>query len=128
MAGTRWLDATISGPNVAAGLIGEKPVGTARQYSIATADYRFRGTGFSLDATFEAISEQVATSDNSIEVPSRAVLHLGGRYRFTLFGKPATVRVLANNVFDEYGWNAVSSGVYVYNAPRRFTVYVAADL
>jgi iron complex outermembrane receptor protein len=128
VAGTRWLDATVSGPNVAAGLIGEKPVGTARQYSIATADYRFRGTGFSLDATFEAISEQVATSDNSIEVPSRAVLHLGGRYRFTLFGKPATVRVLANNVFDEYGWNAVSSGVYVYNAPRRFTVYVAADL
>ena len=34
--GTRWLDATVSGPTVDAGLIGEKPVGTARQYSLAT--------------------------------------------------------------------------------------------
>lgn len=25
-------------------------------------------------------------------------------------------------------WSAVSSGVYVYNAPQRFTLYLAADL
>ena len=47
IVGTRWLDATVSGPTVDAGLIGEKPVGTARQYSLATADYRFAGTGAS---------------------------------------------------------------------------------
>jgi iron complex outermembrane recepter protein len=56
------------------------------------------------------------------------VLHLGGRYRFKLFGKPATLRAQVNNVFDKYGWSAVSGGAYVYNAPRRFTMYVATDL
>jgi iron complex outermembrane receptor protein len=127
IVGTRWLDATVSGPTVDAGLIGEKPVGTARQYSLATADYRFAGTGFSIDATAEHITEQVANSANTIEVPARAVFHIGGRYRFNLFGKPATLRLLVNNVFDKYGWQALSSGVYGYNAPRRFTAYVAAD-
>ncbi|HKS53751.1 MAG TPA: hypothetical protein VJS12_00630 [Steroidobacteraceae bacterium] len=128
IVGTRWLDATVSGPTVDAGLIGKKPVGTARQYSLATADYRFAGTGFSVDMTAEHITSQVANSDNTIEVPSRAVVHIGGRYRFKLFGKPATLRLLVNNVFDKYGWQALSSGVYGYNAPRRFTAYVAADL
>jgi iron complex outermembrane recepter protein len=128
IVGTRLLDASVSGPLVAAGVIGEKPVGTSKQFSMATTDYRIAGTGLSLDATVEAVSSQVATNDNSIEVPSRAVLHLGGRYRFTMFGKPATLRVLANNVTDEYGWVAVNSGVYVYNAPRRFSATLTADL
>ncbi|MGH8238611.1 MAG: TonB-dependent siderophore receptor [Steroidobacteraceae bacterium] len=128
IVGLRWLDATVSGPTVDAGLIGEKPVGTARQYSLATADYRFAGTGLSIDATAEHITSQVANSANTIDVPARAVFHIGGRYRFKVFGKPATLRLQVNNVFDKYGWQALSSGVYGYNAPRRFGVYVAADL
>jgi iron complex outermembrane recepter protein len=128
IVGTRWLDATVSGPTVDAGLIGEKPVGTARQYSLATADYRFPGTGLSIDATVEHITSQVANSANTIEVPARAVLHIGGRYHFKVFGKPATLRLLVQNVTDKYGWQALSSGVYGYNAPRRFTAYVTADL
>lgn len=128
VAGTRWLDASVSGPLVEAGVIGEKPVGSFREYSIITTDYRFPDSRLSLDATLEAVSRQMGTSDNSVEIPSRAVLHVGGRYRFELFGKPAMVRMLLNNVTDEYGWVAASSGVYVYNQPRRFTVYVTADL
>lgn len=126
--GTRWLDAKVSGSTVEAGLIGEKPVGTARQYSLATADFRLAGTGASIDATVEHVTSQVANSANTIEVPARAVLHVGGRYRFKLFGKPATLRLLVQNVTDKYGWTALSSGVYVYNAPRRFTAYITADL
>ncbi|HKU15244.1 MAG TPA: hypothetical protein VJQ52_12670 [Steroidobacteraceae bacterium] len=125
--GTRWLDATVSGPTVDAGLIGEKPVGSARQYSLATAEYRFAGSGASLDATVEHVTAQVANSANTIDVPARAVIHVGGRYRFKVFGKPATLRLLVQNITDKYGWAALSSGVYVYNAPRRFTAYITAD-
>jgi iron complex outermembrane receptor protein len=128
IVGTRWLDANVTGPAVDAGLIGDEPVGKARQYGLATADYRFAGTGASLDATLEAVTSAKANIANTIETPGRAVLHIGGRYRFTLFGKPATVRLLVQNVTDKYGWIAVSSGTYIYNAPRRFTVYVTADL
>jgi iron complex outermembrane recepter protein len=128
IVGTRWLDATVSGPTVDAGLIGERPVGSARQYSLATAEYRFAGIGASLDATVEHVTSQIGNSENTIDVPARAVLHIGGRYRFKMFGKPATLRLLVQNVTGEYGWTALSSGAYTYNAPRRFTVYVAADL
>jgi iron complex outermembrane receptor protein len=128
IVGTRLLDATVSGPTVEAGLIGEKPVGSAREYSLATLDYRLPGIRASVDATVEHISSSVANSANTIDVPSRAVLHLGGRYRFEMFGKPATLRVLLQNVTDTYGWVPLSSGAYIYNSPRRFTVYIAADL
>jgi iron complex outermembrane receptor protein len=128
IVGTRLLDATVSGPTVEAGLIGEKPVGSAREYSLATLDYRLPGIRASIDATVEHISSQVANSANTVEASGRAVLHIGGRYRFEIFGKPATLRLLVQNVTDEYGWTPLSSGAYVYNAPRRFTVYVAADL
>jgi iron complex outermembrane receptor protein len=128
VAGTRILDATVSGATADAGLIGEKPVGTARTYSVASFDYALAGTGLSLDATLENISKQVANTANTFEIPGRTVLHLGGRYRFKLFRKPATLRAQVQNVFDRYGWISVGSGAYVYNAPRRITLYVAADL
>jgi iron complex outermembrane receptor protein len=128
IAGTRILDATVSGPVVDAGLIGERPVGSARSYSVASVDYAFAGTGLSLDSTLENISTQPANTANTFEIPGRTVLHVGGRYRFKLFGKPATLRAQVQNVFARYGWISVGTGAYVYNAPRRFTLYVAADL
>src|SRR4029078_5944092 len=85
IVGTRLLDATVSGPTVEAGLIGEKPVGSARAYSLATLDYRLPGVRASIDATVEHISSPAGNSATPIDVPSRAVMHVGGRYRFELF-------------------------------------------
>ena len=128
VAGTRFLDASVSGPIVDAGLIGDRPVGSARSYSIVSVDYRLADSGLSFDTTMEGISRQVATTANTVEVPSRVVLHLGGRYRFKLMGKPATLRAQVGNLFDRYGWSVISGGAYVYNSPRRFSVLLATDL
>jgi iron complex outermembrane receptor protein len=128
VAGTRFLDASVSGQTLNAGVIGTKPVGTAKNYSIVSIDYTLSGTGVSLDTMFESISAQVANTSNTLEVPGRMVMHLGGRYRFELFGKPATLRAQVSNIFDRYGWSVVSGGAYVYNSPRRFSVNLAADL
>jgi iron complex outermembrane recepter protein len=70
----------------------------------------------------------VANTANTVEAGGRTVLNIGGRYRFKLSGKPATVRAQVQNVFDKYGWKIVSGGAYVYNPPRRFSVYLAMDL
>ena len=128
LAGTRYLDAKVSGPTVDAGLIGEKPVGSAKSLSVASVDYVLGGTGVSVDAILENITAQVANTSNTVEAGGRTVLNLGGRYRFKLSGKPATVRAQVQNVFDKYGWKIVSGGAYVYNPPRRFSVYLAMDL
>ena len=128
LVGTRFMDAQVSGQTVDAGLVGEKPVGSVRSLSVASADYRFPGTGASLDAILENSTAQVANTSNTVEVGGRTVLNIGGRYRFTLSGKPVTVRAQVQNVFDKYGWKIVSGGAYVYNPPRRFSVYLAMDL
>ena len=128
IVGTRFLDATVSGPTVDAGL-DRRETGRLREAVLgATADYRFAGTGASIDATVEHITRQVANSDNTLEVPARAVLHIGGRYRFKVFGKPATLRLHGAQRHRQYGWRALSGGAYGYNAPRRFTAYITADL
>jgi iron complex outermembrane receptor protein len=128
LVGTRFLDAQVSGPAVDAGLVGEKPVGSANNLSVASVDYVLGGTGVSLDAILENISEVVANTSNTVEVGGRTVLNVGGRYRFKMFNKPATVRAQVQNVFDKYGWKVASGGAYLYNPPRRFSVYLAMDL
>lgn len=128
IAGTRFMDATVSGPLVDAALIGEVPVASYRNYSIISADYVIAGTPFSVDGAMESISRQMATTSNSHQSPARVVAHLGGRYRFKLFDKPAMLRAQVNNIFNRYGWSVISGGAYVYNQPRRATVYLAMDL
>jgi iron complex outermembrane receptor protein len=128
IAGTRFLDATVSGPLVDAALIGRRPVGSARNHSMLSMDYVLAGTPLSFDATMEGISRQMATTSNSQQSPGRVVVHLGGRYRFSLMGKPATLRAQLGNIFDRYGWSVISGGAYVYNQPRRISLYLATDL
>jgi iron complex outermembrane receptor protein len=128
VVGTRFLDAEVSGPIVDAGLIGRRPVASARNYSIASLDYVFSGSGFSADATMESISRAIGTTANDVEVPGRVVLAIGGRYRFKMMGKPALLRAQVGNVFDRYGWSVLGGGAYVYNQPRRFSLYLATDL
>jgi iron complex outermembrane receptor protein len=128
VAGTRFLDAEVSGPLVDAGIIGSRPVASARNYSIASADYAFADSGFSVDVATESISRSIANTANTVEVPGRVVFHLGGRYKFKMMGKPATLRAQIGNIFDRYGWIVNRGGSYVYNQPRRFTIYLATDL
>ncbi|HEU4625505.1 MAG TPA: TonB-dependent receptor [Steroidobacteraceae bacterium] len=128
VVGTRFLDAQVSGPLVDAGIIGSRPIASARNYSVGSIDYAFAESGFSLDTTVESISRAVANTANTVEVPGRVVVHVGGRYKFKLFGKPATLRAQVGNIFDRYGWSVNRGGSYVYNQPRRFSLYLATDL
>lgn len=127
VAGTRFLDGEASGPLVDAGIIGKRPIALVRNYSVASVDYAFADSGFSVDTVIESTSRAVANTANTVEVPGRVVFHVGGRYKFTLMGKPVTLRAQVGNIFDRYGWVAKPGGSYVYNRPRRFTIYFATD-
>jgi len=39
-----------------------------------------------------------------------------------------TLRAQVANIFDRYGWSVIGGGAYVYSAPRRIGLYLAADL
>ncbi len=128
VAGNILLDAEVTGEAVDLGLIGRVPVATTKRYSIASLDYRFPNSPFSIDALAESTGDRIASQTNGFVVPPRAVLALGGRYRFKIGDKAATLRAQVGNVFNNYGFGVGGGGLFVYNLPRRFSVNLAADL
>ncbi len=128
VAGTVFLDPVVSGGAVDRGEIGRLPVAAILRNSFASADYRFPNSGFSIDAVVESTGRRVANQENTLFVPPRAVLSLGGRYRFKIHDAPVTVRAQLANVFDNYGFGVAGGGLFVYNLPRRVTLNFAADI
>lgn len=128
VVGTVFLDARVSGEEVATGLIGPKPVGAIERYTVASIDYKLAAVpGLSVDAVMESTGDRIANAANTLVVPPRSVLSLGARYRFKAGGVPMLVRGQAGNVFNKYGYGVGGSGFFVYNVQRRYSLTLAAD-
>lgn len=128
VAGTIFLDADVLGEEVRSGKIGDKSVGSVERHSVASIDYRFPNSPFSVDAFLEETGRRVANAANTFYVPSRAVLALGGRYRFKAGRSNALVRAQVGNVFNNYGYVVGGSGSYLYNYTRRYTLTFTTDI
>ncbi len=126
--GAVFLDATVSGDAVELGLIGKRPLASIGRTVTAAVNWNLPWVkGLSLDLAYEATSDRIANAANSLVIPARYALALGGRYRFDLTGKPATLRAQWASVNDAYGFNNVSEGFY-YNLPRRFQMSLTVDM
>jgi iron complex outermembrane receptor protein len=128
VAGTVLLDPRVSGEEVDAGIVGRVPVGQTKRLTIVSAEWTVpRLAALSFDATLTSVADRMASTDNRLEIPARSVLDVGARYRLRLGTAPATLRFQVGNVFDKFGWRTNTSGVFVPNAQRRFSVQLAAD-
>jgi iron complex outermembrane recepter protein len=129
VAGNVFLDQTVSGEAVALGIIGRRPIGATKRHTVISLDYRLPWhTPLSLDATFEGTSDRTANRDNTLVIPTRAVMAIGARYRLKAGRTPVLVRALVGNVTNTFGWNVFGSGIFVPNGARRFSVSIAADI
>ena len=128
-AGAIWLDATLSGEEVDAGLIGRRPIGNFKLRTLANVQWQVPWhEPLTLTARFESTSDRVANTANTFVIPARSVTSLGARYRRN-FGKvPMLVRATVDNIFDKFGWGVTGGGAFVPNGPRRFSLSIAADL
>lgn len=129
VGGTMLLDPHISGEAVASHLIGMRPVGQIRRRSAANVDWRPRGgkSALSFDMALESLSRRVGNAANTLYAPARTTVNLGARYRFTAAGADWLLRPVLLNAFNNYGWQVSTSGGFTYNAPRTFTLQLAAD-
>lgn len=128
IAGTALIDATLSGDAVDSGLVGKKPVASFGRLSTAVLDYRPTfAPAVSVDVVVESTSDRVASVDGKLVIPARAIASVGGRYRFKLGKAPATLRVQLANIANKFGWANGSSGIYLYNFPRRLTATLTTD-
>jgi iron complex outermembrane recepter protein len=129
IAGTAFLDPSITGEAVASGIIGPRPVGSVRRRSILNLDWRPVGqTRWSFDLAVESFSSRIGNASNSLIVPARSTLALGTRYRFKLGPLATLIRVQATNVLNEYGWLVNGSGGFTYSPHRAVTAELSFDL
>lgn len=127
--GNVLLDADVSGEEVRLGVIGNRPVATFVRYTVAAIDYKLPMVdGLSLSANFESTSDRVANSANTLFIPARSVIGLGARYNFEIAGKPFLLRANVGNLLNTFGFGNGSSGVFVPNGARRYSLSLAADL
>jgi iron complex outermembrane receptor protein len=123
-----FLDSTVSGDQVDLGLIGRRPVGSVGRTVTGALNWNLPWVeGLSADLTYETTSDRVANAANSFVVPERHLFSLGGRYRFDLEGKPATLRAQLASLNNVYGFSNVGEGFY-YNQPRRFQMSLTVDM
>lgn len=129
VAGAVPIDAEVSGEQVRAGTVGARPVGISAWNLVANADYQPPARpAISLDVAVTSSGTRAANASNTLTAPSVTLLDAGARYRFTISGRSAVLRVAASNVLDAFAWNVVGSGAFTYNAPRQVTVRLSVDL
>ncbi|MBW8813380.1 MAG: hypothetical protein JF588_08125 [Caulobacterales bacterium] len=107
----------VTGPLVAAGLVGSHDAGVSHVVVNANAE-RQLGAGWSVDAGFSYLGGRWADTANTIRMPAVTTLSLGARRRFTLAGRPAEFRVLSSNLTGAKGYLAAPSGLLSPIAPR----------
>jgi iron complex outermembrane receptor protein len=127
VAGGYFLDPRVERDASATGTIGARPVGIYDHLVSINLDWKTPLKGFSLDGSVSARSGAPGTTDNLVFVSSRTVVALGGRYRFMLAGKAATLRVQGRNLGNARSYEASGPGFYSLNNGRAISGYLAID-
>jgi iron complex outermembrane receptor protein len=119
----------ITGPNLAVEGVGSVAVGQPRLQYVATANYALPWwPAASLDVRLLHVGPAPESLDNGVYTQTVTLLNIGGRYKFTAFGKNSTLRIQIQNVLDTNLWQQLNTpGVFQWPGPRRFLVYITMD-
>jgi iron complex outermembrane recepter protein len=120
----------IAGPNLAAEGVGSVAVGQPRVVYVATANYSFPWwEAGSMDVSAVHIGAAPESLDNGVYTLPTTLLDIGGRYKFTAFGKNSTLRLQVQNALAAHLWQELyTPGVFQWPGPRRVFVYLTTDL
>ncbi|MHB1205636.1 MAG: TonB-dependent receptor [Rhodospirillaceae bacterium] len=128
VGGMTLIQPRLSGDPVDRGVVGRIPPGPRPRFALMSVTYQPPSWGgFSVDAQVYNNSEKTAHSDNLLNSQGWTEFNLGARYNFSFFGAPASLRVQAFNLTNNYAWNADNSGAFFPRAPRRFIANFTAD-
>ena len=113
VAGGLWSEPKVAGPGVTQGVIGHRPVAIPAQRYDVNANWRPPGYD---DVTlgFEVAHQSNFASvlSGAVTVPERTLLNADVRYRLTLGGYPASLRLWLENILDERSWDITDSNTY----------------
>jgi iron complex outermembrane receptor protein len=120
----------ITGPDLAAEGVGSVAIGQPHVSFVAAANYVLpRWHAASIDLRFLYIGAAPETLDARVETSPASILNIGGRYKFTAFGRNNTLRVQIQNALARNLWQQLSTpGVFQWPGPRRIFAYLTTDL
>jgi iron complex outermembrane recepter protein len=119
----------IIGSELAAEGVGTTAFGQPHTQGTINADYKFPWLpALSADITFQEFGPAPASVDNVAQNYTATVLSVGGRYRFQLWGAPATLRVQVQNATNFYIWNYGYSPGFSQFPPRSYFAYLTIDI
>ena len=127
VVGVLLMNPRVTGEAVELGRVGDEPVGQTDRVVRANFEYRFAADAFSIDAAVTNYGDRVASSSADLVVPGYTTIDLGARYRMTLGNSPATLRVQALNITDEFAWTVLSSNSFGLTDARRYSAKLYVD-
>jgi iron complex outermembrane receptor protein len=135
LAGGVMMDPVVTGPGVALGISGKRPVGTPRIYGKIDLSYRTDILdGVTFTASLEHASKRPVSSGTyaalgggQLALPSRTMLDLGVRHHFKVSDIPVSLRFVVENVFDRKSWDVLASNSLRPAERRSLSLYLIAD-
>jgi iron complex outermembrane receptor protein len=110
--------------------VGSAPVSQPRNILQLALDYRFPAAPrWSLDFTATHQGAVPVRLDDGAYNPAQTFVNLGARYRFSVAGRTATLRIQMQNVTNQKVWSVIdtSGGLVTYPPLHMLFAYLSAD-
>ena len=130
VAGAVFMSPEVAVAGAAAG-VGSAPVGQARRMLQLAADYRLAPwPRCSLDLTVTHQGAAPVRLDDGAYNPAQTLVNVGARFRFSVAGRQAVLRVQVQNVTNQKVWSIVdpSGGLAAFPPLHMAMAYISADL
>jgi len=119
----------VSGPDLAAEGVGTIALGQPRNQYLVNLNYDLpKWRAVSVDVGVYHFGTVPAAVSDAYYDSAVTVLNVGARYKFSLLGAPATLRVQGGNLTNVYFWNIGFSPGFFEFPPRALLAYVTVDL
>ena len=119
----------VAGPDLAAQGIGNTALGQPHNQFQINLDYTLPWySPLSVDFGVFHFGAAPGNVSNSVYVEEITQFSLGSRYRFKLWGAPATLRMQVQNLTNAYIWNITYSPGFLQFAPRTALAYLTIDI
>lgn len=128
VAGAVLMRPRVTGEAVEQDRLGERPLGRVGTTLDLRLDYQPPAfDALSVDLGINYTGARAARIDNALFIPERAIVDLGGRYRFKLGRTPTVLRAQIANLTNTFGWNVTGGGGFQFIPSRRFNLSLSAD-
>jgi iron complex outermembrane recepter protein len=127
--GALFGEVRIIGPNLSAEGVGDIAFGQPRIQAVINVDYSLaRWPALSADLAVFHFGTAPASVNDAIQLPAQTSVNIGARYKFSILGHPATLRVQLQNATNYYFWFISNSPGFSQFEPRGVFAYLTADI